>query len=53
LRAILRVSGAFPNKLDYDKCFERRIRVLSAVAAFGRQVAEMALGRRSPPAVRL
>jgi phosphoglycerate dehydrogenase-like enzyme len=44
LRAILSVSGAFPNKLDYDQCFEQRIRVLSAAPAFARQVAEMALG---------
>src|SRR5262245_29905012 len=44
LRAVLSVSGAFPNQLDYDQCFERRIRVLSAAPAFGRQVAEMALG---------
>jgi phosphoglycerate dehydrogenase-like enzyme len=44
LRAILSVSGAFPNQLDYDRCFERRIRVLSVAPAFARQVAEMALG---------
>jgi phosphoglycerate dehydrogenase-like enzyme len=44
LRAILGVSGAFPSNLDYDQCFERRIRVLSAAPAFARQVAEMALG---------
>ena len=44
LRAILGVSGAFPSNLDYDRCFERRIRVLSAAPAFARQVAEMALG---------
>jgi phosphoglycerate dehydrogenase-like enzyme len=44
LRAILGVSGAFPRNLDYDQCFERRIRVLSAAPAFARQVAEMALG---------
>lgn len=44
LRAIVGVSGAFPRDLDYDQCFERRIRVLSAAPAFARQVAEMALG---------
>src|SRR5258708_6703153 len=44
LRAILDVSGAFPSTLDYDYCFVNRIRVLSAAPAFGRQVAEMALG---------
>ncbi|MET9019077.1 NAD(P)-dependent oxidoreductase [Actinopolymorpha sp. NPDC004070] len=44
LRAVISVSGAFPNKLDYQACRERGIRVLSAAPAFGRQVAEMALG---------
>ncbi len=43
LRAIIDVSGGWPDTLDYDRCFERRIRVLSAAPAFGRQVAEMAL----------
>ena len=44
LRAILTVSGGFPSDLDYDYCFRNGIRVLSAAPAFGRQVAEMALG---------
>ena len=44
LRAIMSVSGAFPTDLDYDYCFANGIRVLSAAPAFGRQVAEMALG---------
>ncbi len=44
LRAILSVSGAFPSDLDYEYCFRNGIRVLSAAPAFGRQVAEMALG---------
>ena len=44
LRAILSVSGGFPLDLDYDYCFAKGIRVLSAAPAFGRQVAEMALG---------
>ena len=44
LRAILTVSGGFPQDLDYARCFARGIRVLSAAPAFGRQVAEMALG---------
>ena len=44
LRAILTVSGAFPLDLDYRYCFANGIRVLSAAPAFGRQVAEMALG---------
>ncbi len=43
LRAILDVSGGFPP-LDYDRCFDRRIRVLSAAPAFARAVAEMSLG---------
>lgn len=44
LRAILEVSGGFPAGLDYEQCFDRRIRVLSAAPGFARQVAEMALG---------
>ncbi|QGN34948.1 NAD(P)-dependent oxidoreductase [Microlunatus sp. Gsoil 973] len=44
LRAIIDVSGAFPSGLDYQSCFARGIRVLSAAPAFGPQVAEMALG---------
>lgn len=44
LRNILTVSGGFPLNLDYDYCFRNGIRVLSAAPAFGRQVAEMALG---------
>lgn len=44
LRAILTVSGGFPRELDYAQCFARGIRVLSAAPAFGRPVAEMALG---------
>ena len=44
LRAIIAVSGGFPDTLDYGRCFARGIRVLSAAPAFGRQVAEMALG---------
>ncbi len=44
LRAIISVSGAFPRGLNYDKCFARGVRVLSVAPAFGRQVAEMALG---------
>lgn len=44
LRTIMSVSGAFPIDLDYNYCFANGIRVLSAAPAFGRQVAEMALG---------
>jgi phosphoglycerate dehydrogenase-like enzyme len=43
LRAILTVSGGFPRRLDFDACFRRGIRVLSAAPAFARSVAEMAL----------
>lgn len=43
LRAILTVSGGFPRNLDYDACFARGIRVLSAAPAFAHSVAEMAL----------
>jgi len=44
LKAIMTVSGAFPLKLDYDACYQNRIRVLSAAPAFARQVAEFSLG---------
>jgi phosphoglycerate dehydrogenase-like enzyme len=43
LRAILTVSGGFPRNLDYEYCFAKGIRVLSAAPAFARSVAEMAL----------
>ena len=44
LKAIMDVSGSFPLGLDYDACYQRRIRVLSAAPGFGRQVAEFSLG---------
>jgi len=44
LRAIIDVSGGFPPTLDYELCFARGIRVLSAAPGFGPPVAEMALG---------
>lgn len=44
LRAILDLSGGFPPELDYDDCYNRRIRVLSVAPSFARQVAEMCLG---------
>jgi phosphoglycerate dehydrogenase-like enzyme len=44
LRAIIDVRGGFPTELNYDRCYDRRIRVLTAAPAFGPQVAEMALG---------
>jgi len=43
LRGILTVSGGFPRNLDYETCFARQIRVLSAAPGFARAVAEMAL----------
>jgi len=43
LQGVLTVSGGFPRKLDYDECFKRHIRVLSAAPGFARAVAEMAL----------
>jgi phosphoglycerate dehydrogenase-like enzyme len=43
LRAILTVSGGWPPELDYARCAERGIRVLSAAPAFAGAVAEMAL----------
>jgi phosphoglycerate dehydrogenase-like enzyme len=43
LRAIITVSGGWPPELDYARCFERGIRVLSAAPAFAGAVAEMAL----------
>jgi phosphoglycerate dehydrogenase-like enzyme len=44
LRAILEVSGRFPNadELDYETCFAQNIRVLSCAPSFGPIVAEMA-----------
>jgi phosphoglycerate dehydrogenase-like enzyme len=44
LRAILTVSGGWPPELDYARCAERGIRVLSAAPAFAGAVAELALG---------
>ena len=44
LRAIMDVSGGFPQGLDYAECHRRRIRVLSAAPGFARQVAEFSLG---------
>jgi len=43
LRAIFVVSGAFPLELDYEYCYQHKIRVLSVAPAFARQVAEMCL----------
>jgi len=43
VRAIITVSGGWPPELDYGRCFERGIRVLSAAPAFAPAVAELAL----------
>lgn len=44
LRAIIDIGGGFPPGLDYEECFGRGIRVLTAAPGFARQVAEMSLG---------
>ena len=44
LKAIMTVSGGFPLNLDYEACYQRHIRVLSAAPGFARQVAEFSLG---------
>lgn len=44
LRAIVEVSGAFPDTIDYAACFERGVEVLSCAPGFRAAVAEMGLG---------
>ncbi len=44
LRVIVNVEGNFQPNIDYEFCFERGIHVLGVGAAFGKAVAEMALG---------
>jgi phosphoglycerate dehydrogenase-like enzyme len=44
LSAILTVSGGWPPEIEYGKCGERGVRVLSAAPAFADAVAELALG---------
>jgi len=44
LRAIVNVEGNFQPNVDYEYCFERGIHVLGVGVAFGKAVAEMALG---------
>ncbi len=39
LRAIAILSGGWPPELDYARCFERGIRVLSVSPSFARSVA--------------
>ena len=43
LRAIIEVSGAFPNTVDYAACSDRQVDVLSCSPGFRRSVAEMGL----------
>lgn len=44
LKAIINVEGNFQPNVDYEYCFGRGIHVLSTGVAFGKAVAEMALG---------
>ncbi|MEM7531703.1 MAG: NAD(P)-dependent oxidoreductase [Chloroflexota bacterium] len=46
LRVIMETGGRHPSPkhIDYEKCFQRGIRVLSCAPAYGPMVAEMALG---------
>lgn len=43
LRAVIEVSGAFPDTIDYDACDARGVEVLSCAPGFRQPVAEMAL----------
>lgn len=44
LKAIIEVSGRFPETVDYQACFEFGVEVLSCAPGFKQSVAEMALG---------
>jgi phosphoglycerate dehydrogenase-like enzyme len=44
LKAIVNVEGNFQPNIDYDFCLEHGIHVLGVGVAFGKAVAEMALG---------
>lgn len=44
LRAVIEVSGAFPESIDYAACAARSVEVLSCAPGFRNAVAEMALG---------
>lgn len=44
LKAIINVEGNFQPNVDFEYCFERGIHVLGTGVAFGKAVAEMALG---------
>ncbi len=44
LKAVINVEGNFQSNVDYGYCFEQGIHVLGVGVAFGKAVAEMALG---------
>jgi len=44
LKAVINVEGNFQPNVDYEFCFERGIHILGTGVAFGKAVAEMALG---------
>jgi phosphoglycerate dehydrogenase-like enzyme len=44
LKAVIEVSGAFPDTVDYAACAARGIEVLSCAPGFRNSVAEMAVG---------
>ncbi len=44
LRAIFNVEGNFVPNVDYDRCFERGIHVLTTSSVFAQPVAEIGLG---------
>jgi phosphoglycerate dehydrogenase-like enzyme len=44
LKAIINVEGNFQPNIDYEYCFQQGIHVLGVGVAFGKAVAEMALG---------
>ncbi len=43
LRAVIEVSGAFPDSIDYEACAEKGVEVLSCAPGFRESVAEMGL----------
>ena len=44
LKAVIEVSGAFPDTIDYAACAKAGVQVLSCAPGFRESVAEMALG---------
>lgn len=43
LKAVIAVSGGFPDTIDYEACFSRGIILLSCAPGFRQSVAEMVL----------